>query len=257
MTHEQHSYGWVRDPLDPRDRVFRTTAPVAIPASLDMRPLQPPIFDQLSLSSCTGNGIAAELEAQALAQKEPLDVLSRLFIYYQERNMEGDVDSDAGAAIRDGIKAVATQGVCPESEWPYDISKFAVRPPASCYQDALKFRALTYESVTQNLIQLKLALARGRGVVCGLTLYDSFESDAVANSGIVPLPSAGENVLGGHCVRLVGYTDRKLADVPAQHFICANSWGTGWGLKGYFALPYAYVANSELASDFWSITAVA
>ena len=252
----KHFYGWRPDTPDQRDLLYCAVPSVPVPADLDLRPEQPPVFDQGQLGSCTGNGIAGELEAQALMQGLPLIVLSRLFIYYNERAIEHTVTEDAGASIRDGIKSVATQGVCPESEWPYKISKFAVKPPKQCYTDALKFRALVYRSVPQVLNSIKSALATARGVVFGISVYESFESDAVAKTGIVPLPAKDEKMLGGHCVRLVGYTDSGLADVPAGYFIGMNSWGTGWGLKGFFALPYAYVTNPNLASDLWVVNAV-
>lgn len=44
---------------------------------------------------------------------------SRLFIYYNERYMEGSVDRDAGAMLRDGIKCMEKLGVCPEVTWKY------------------------------------------------------------------------------------------------------------------------------------------
>jgi C1A family cysteine protease len=251
----KRNYGWIPDLPDQRDHVCRAAPPTGLITAVDMRPVQPPVFDQGQLGSCTGNGIAAELEAQAMAQGAEPTPLSRLFIYYNERAMEGTITSDAGASIRDGIKSVATQGVCSEAEWPYDMAKFATRPDQSCYQDALKFRAVLYESVDQDLTQIKTALATGRGLVIGISVYDSFESDAVAASGVVPLPALSENMLGGHCVRLVGYTDVGLADIPAGHFICMNSWGTDWGLKGFFAIPYPYLLDPNMASDFWTITA--
>ncbi len=249
-------YGWKPDVPDHRDLVYRPRRTVPVPADLDMRAEQPPIFDQGQLGSCTGNGIAAELEAQALAQSEQLTALSRLFIYYNERAAEGTVTEDAGASIRDGIKSVGAQGVCPESEWPYNLRKFAVKPPKHCYTDALKLKAIQYSSVPQDLNSIKGALASGRGIVFGISVYESFESDEVAKTGLVPMPDATESLCGGHCVRLVGYTDNGINGIPSQHFIGANSWGTTWGLAGYFAIPYAYVASQSLADDLWVVTAV-
>lgn len=251
-----HFYGWRPDTPDQRDILYRAVPSMPVPADLDLRPEQPPVFDQGNLSSCTGNGIAGELEAQAFMQGERLSVLSRLFIYYNERVTEGTVTEDAGAEIRDGIKSVAKQGVCPESEWPYKIGRFTVKPPKQCYSDALKFRALTYRSVPQVLNSIKSALSTSRGIVLGLSLYESFESDAVDKTGVVPLPGQDEKMIGGHCVRLVGYTDHGYPDIPAGHFIGMNSWGKGWGLAGYFALPYSYVTNTNLADDLWVISAV-
>ena len=249
-------YGWKPDVPDHRDLVYRPRRTVPVPADLDMRQEQPPIFDQGQLGSCTGNGIAGELEAQALAQSEQPTLLSRLFIYYNERAMEGTVTEDAGASIRDGIKSVSSQGACPESEWPYALGKFAVKPPKHCYADARKLKAIHYSSVPQDLNSIKGALASGRGIVFGISVYDSFESDAVAKTGVVPMPDPSEKLCGGHCVRLVGYTDNGINGIPAQHFIGANSWGADWGLAGYFAIPYAYVTNANLSDDLWVVTAV-
>jgi C1A family cysteine protease len=245
--------------------VFRAAPGLALPENLDMRNLQPPVVDQGQLGSCTGNGIAEELEAQALAQNEPLLMRSRLFIYYNERVIEGTVSSDAGASIPDGITAVQQQGACSEMDWPYDISRFAEQPPANCYSAALMFKSLGVQNINQDMEALKTALVYGgsmpdqfapRGLVIGISVYDSFESDQVASSGDVPIPGLNENLLGGHCVRLVGYTDNGLADVPAQSFIGMNSWGTDWGKSGFFSIPYAYITNPNLCSDLWLISQV-
>jgi len=199
------------------------------------------------LGSCTANAIAAAIEFDRKKQGLPDFVPSRLFIYYNERVMEGTVDTDSGAQIRDGIKSVASQGACSEDEWPYDISKFAVKPGDKCFSDALKDRAVLYSRLTQILNQLKGCLFSGYPFVFGFTVYESFESDAVAQSGIAPMPGAGERVLGGHAVQAVGY------DNSQQRFIVRNSWGDGWGMKGYFTLPYAYLTDSNLSDDFWTI----
>jgi C1A family cysteine protease len=252
----KHFYGWRPDTPDQRDVLYQAVSPELVPTDLDLRPEQPPIFDQGQLESCTANGINARLEAQALEQGEKLNILSRLFLYYNERAMEGTVPYDAGASIRDGMKSVAKQGVCPELEWPYVISQFTKKPPTKCYTDALKFRSLNYQSVPQALTAIKSALATARGIVLGISVYESFESDAVAETGIVPMPGQNEQMLGGHCVGLVGFTDHGYPDIPAGYFIGMNSWGKNWGLAGFFALPYQYVVNPNLASDLWVVKAV-
>ncbi len=42
-------------------------------------------------------------------------------------------------------------------------------------------------------------------------------------------------------------------DEAAKRLIVRNSWGPGWWKKGYFTLPYAYVAARNLFDDFWTI----
>ncbi len=92
----------------------------------------------------------------------------------------------------------------------------------------------------------------GFPVIFGFTVYTSFESLIVENTGVVPMPKNTEGILGGHCVVMVGYDD------STQRFICANSWGTGWGINGtgYFSIPYLYLVNPRLAADFWTIKSV-
>jgi C1A family cysteine protease len=239
-------YTWKPQLPDHRDYTISFTA-TSLPALVDLRSKMPVVYDQGNLGSCTANAIAAGVEYERLKQKEKDFIPSRLFIYYNERVMEGTVNYDAGAMIRDGIKSVNQQGVCPETEWPYTISKYRTKPSTKCYTDALLSKVLSYSAVTQTLDQLKAALAAGTPFIFGFTVYDSFESNTVATTGIVPMPLPGNYVLGGHAVIAVGYDDSK------KMFIVRNSWGTSWGLKGYFYMPYAYVTSPNLASDFWTI----
>jgi C1A family cysteine protease len=186
-----------------------------------------------------------------MRQKETAFTPSRLFIYYNERVMEGTVDSDSGAQIRDGVKSVHQQGAPPETEWQYDISKFQDKPPQKAYDDAAKHEAILYQRITQTLGQLKGCLAAGFPFVFGFVVYESFESQQVASTGEGQLPTAGEKQIGGHAVLGVGY------DEDQQRFIVRNSWGPKWGMQGYFTLPYPYLLQDTLAGDFWTIRSVA
>ena len=132
-------YGWNRDLADARDYVYAAPLmrfPKGLPASVDLRSACPPIYDQGQLGSCTGNGIAGAIEFDQKKQGTKEFTPSRLFIYYNERVMEGTVSQDAGAQVRDGMKSVATLGAPPETDWPYDIAKFAQKPPTKAYADA-------------------------------------------------------------------------------------------------------------------------
>jgi len=223
----------------------------ALPSSADLRPHCPPVYDQGQLGSCTANAIAGALQFDEIKEhKNGLSTPSRLFIYYNERVIEGTVTSDSGAQLRDGVKTVAKQGICPEKVWPYDISKFAVKPPTLAYKDAAKDKATNYLRLSQAANQLKGCLASGYPFVFGFTVYESFESADVSKTGIVPMPSPNEAVLGGHAVCAVGYDDAQ------QRFIVRNSWGTGWGMNGYCTMPYTYLLDPNLASDFWTVRTV-
>jgi C1A family cysteine protease len=253
MPRTNKRYGWLPDLPDQRDYMY--SAPIAtlqaLPAQVDMRPQCPSVYDQGQLGSCTANAIGAAVQFDEMKQKLPrVFVPSRLFIYYNERAIEGTVNTDSGAMIRDGVKSVGTQGTCPETLWPYTIAKFSTKPPAKCYTTALKHKAVLYQRLSHNLNQLKGCLASGYPFVFGFTVYESFESQQVAKTGQVPMPMSGEQVLGGHAVLAVGYNDAQ------QRFLVRNSWGTTWGMKGYFTMPYAYLLNSSLSADFWTIRVV-
>jgi C1A family cysteine protease len=251
-SRKKKGYGWRPDLPDHRDYIYSAPAKVlaSLPTSVDMRSQCPPIYDQGELGSCTGNAIAGAVQFDLMKQHMQDFIPSRLFIYYNERVTEGTVNSDSGASIRDGIKSVVNQGVCPETEWPYDINKFIDEPSQQCYTDALVTKAASYSTVAQTLSQMKGCLASGYPFVIGFTVYQSFESDEVAKTGIVQMPSPGDGVVGGHAVLVVGYDDSQ------NSFICRNSWGTEWGMAGYFSMPYAYLLDENLADDFWTIRMV-
>jgi len=255
VRHKIKRYGWVPDTPDQRDHLY--AAPVArmktLARRIDLRRQCPrTIYDQGQLGSCTGNAIGCAIQFERLKQKRKPDFIpSRLFIYYNERDMEGTIKSDSGAQIRDGIKSVAKLGVCPEPEWPYDIKKFTTRPPKKCFTHALKYKAVSYQRVIQTLNQMKGCLASGYPFVFGFSVYDSFEGDAVAKTGMVPMPAPKEKLLGGHAVLAVGYDDKQ------QRFLVRNSWGKSWGLGGYFTMPYAYMTDSNLCDDLWTIRVIA
>ncbi len=249
MDRKIKRYGWIPDLPDARDHTFALARPLAtVPSTTDLRPHCPPVLDQGQLGSCTANAIAnAHLFEQMKQKAKTIFSPSRLFIYYNERLLEGTVKLDSGASLRDGIKTVNKQGVCPETMWPYKVRKFAVKPGKQCYRVALEHQALEYQRIPQVLSQFKACLAAGYPFVFGFSVYESFESPEVAKTGLVPMPQPGEGQLGGHAVLAVGYDDGQ------KRFIVMNSWGIGWGMGGYFSIPYDYLTQAGLSDDFWTI----
>ena len=253
MERKIAGYGWNRDLPDGRDYMYAAPLEVLakLPSKVDLSDKCPEVYDQGQLGSCTANAIGAALEFDQMKQrkKDPFTP-SRLFIYYNERAIEGTISSDSGAMIRDGVKSVNQLGAPPETDWPYVIEKFRNRPPKKAFTAALKNQAVLYQRLTQAESQLKGCLASGFPFVFGFVVYESFESPKVAKTGDAPMPRAGEAQLGGHAVLAVGYDERR------QRFLIRNSWGPDWGKKGYFTLPYPYMLQATLSSDFWTIRSV-
>ena len=246
-------YNWVRDKEDPRDYLY-VSKPMALPSRVDLRQYSSPMEDQGILGSCTGHAIASAIELINRKRNKTFDV-SRLFIYYQERLIEGTVNYDAGAYIRDGFKAVNQYGAPLESLWPYNISRFTTRPSQSAYIDAARRKVTAYQKCI-NFAAVKNALASGNPVVVGFDVYSSFETGAwqqAGGTGLMPYPIvARERLLGGHAVCLVGYDD----NLAGGRFIAKNSWGSNWADGGYFYMPYRVIQNSSMSSDFWTLSSV-
>jgi C1A family cysteine protease len=248
--HQRKWYGCRRDARDPRDHRF-VAGGVELPAAVDLRADCPPVMDQGQLGSCTAHGITGALRFLLVKHGGPRDhTLSRLQLYYDERVVEGTVHDDSGAEIRTGIKVAAKIGVAHERLWHYNIRRFQSKPSANVYKDALKFEALEYQRVNVNTNDVKAALAGGHPVVIGVPLFESFESDEVARTGVIPMPDLSrEQEIGGHCLYVVGYGQKQ------GYFTVRNSWNTDWGDKGDCYFPEDYLGSPDYGADYWVITA--
>ena len=245
-------YGCIPDKKDVRDFLFVPNRNITHPPSIDLVKFADIIYDQGDLGSCTGNGLAGGVEWLLVKEKKIRFTPSRLMIYYGERSIEDTISEDSGGMIRDGIKFISSKGVCNEKEWPYIINQFTVKPPKQCWIDSAKHIVGRYNRVTIDLDHIKNCLAQEYPIICGFPVYESFESDTVAKTGIMPIPdTTKEKQQGGHCVRIMNYNDAE------EMFLVANSWGRDWGLNGYFKMPYGILNNPETTlSDAWQITLI-
>jgi C1A family cysteine protease len=253
MAHNKHNvkFGWKPDVKDHRDKIMRFGAPslVGVPETQDLRPVCSTVENQFTLGSCTANAAVGNLECleiKAGIVSKDIENYSRLFPYYNMRDMMSNVNEDSGGTIRDMMKALAAYGVCDELKWPYDITKFNVKPTDECYVDAADHKIIEYHRL-ETFPDLIQCLAEGFPFAFGFMTYDGFMSEEVARTGILNLPNPTEVFMGGHAVCAVGY------DLKARTVLVRNSWGAEWGQGGYFTMPFAYISNPNLAQDFWTI----
>jgi C1A family cysteine protease len=252
----KRKFGWKRQLPDYRDYHFSSLDRIelvskeSLPDMVDLRSQCPDVYDQGELGSCTANAIAFACEFDLHKQNEESYTPSRLFIYYNEREMEGTVSSDSGAVIRDGMKSIDEFGFLPEVHWPYDETKFSIKPSPAVYAEAFKknIALKDYGVVNQTDVEMKQAIASGYPIVLGFIVFESFMSQRVARTGIVGAPRIHERPVGGHAVAIVGY--------DKHGWIVRNSWGKNWGMDGYFHVPFGYFENPHLASDLWIIRMV-
>ena len=264
-------YHWVRSHPDIKAKYindhegFKLGNPADIPNSIDLRKYASPIKNQGELGSCTGNAISSIIEY--LENKDGIykeegtySDLSRLFLYYLERVSENTINSDSGAQISDGIAVLVKYGVCTETLHPYNVSIFAQKPSDEAYKNAETRKIKHYARVPQTREGIRTALGSGYPFVFGFSVYSYFESQEMANTGVLRQPRFDENFCGGHAVAAYGIgkiTDFGIeADLQGEFLVVRNSWGSDWGgpLKGWFLMPLEYAINPDLASDFWSVT---
>jgi hypothetical protein len=223
----------------------------APPPQIDLHPWF--TYDQLAEGSCTANANIKLIRMIMKALGIPDVDLSRAMEYFDARLLEGTQTQDSGATIGDSIKALATYGVCPESEFPYIVGDYAHAPSGANYLSALNHKAQKYESVALTHDLIGTALSMGHPVSVGLGIYASFETTGA--NGIVPAPSGA--LLGGHNLLLTGW---DLLNMP-DYYIADNSWGPGWGATiggcpGRCWIPRAWIENPNIAFEAATIDLV-
>jgi len=255
-------YGCRKDSVDERDLqklcAVHSTIKNNFVKVVDLREKCPSVYNQGQLGSCTANAICGNYSFIYMKEKnltrEHEEFFSRLFVYWNERELEGTTGEDSGASLRDGIKVVAKLGVPLEKYWPYDIKKFAEKPSDEAFKMASKHIAIKYQRLQKTREQLKQCLVDGDPFVFGFVVYKSFESEQTSKTGMMTMPNTNDEIIGGHAVVCVGYDDTKGV------WIIRNSWGSKWGDNGYFYMPDEFMFGKsndesvgEYTHDFWCI----
>ena len=241
-------YGWNRDKSDKNDLIFTPLKNLKFKRKFILNNL-PPVIDQDKLGSCTSMSVCnAILYCEMLESTKEIVAKSPLFVYYNTRGIDGNVNEDSGASIRNTIKSINKSGLCSEKKWPYNITQFTEKPTFDCYKEAKEFRKLKYERIIQNVYDIKAAIYSGYPIVFGITIYNSIKKSTVNHSGIIPLSTNDSEILGYSTFLCCGWDDN------CRLFNIQTPWGEKWGKKGYGYLSYDYLTNPTLCGDFWKIT---
>jgi C1A family cysteine protease len=234
--------GCNKDPKDKRDYKFMMRhRATELPEAVEFPERINWLYDQGNEGSCVGHGMVSAFRNALLLNGQTDVEFSRQMAYYIARRPY-QKNQDAGACIRDAIKAAKRYGICPESMWPYVYNNIFTRPLDECYVEAEKHQLLIGERVKKDINAIKSAIAAGFGVVFGINVYESFFK--VGKSGIVSIPDTKhEQYEGGHCMFMVGYS--------GGYFDVLNSWGRDWGNDGKCRIPENYML--EQANDLWAV----
>jgi papain like protease len=238
--------GAKRDVQDARDRMYRgALAPSAVPPQIDLRAFGGPIKDQGEEGSCTGHAFSSAREWIARKYERTSTVLSPQYLYVEELIADGSFPHDDGAMPRTGCQVLTARGCCEAALYPYVAGKFTV-PTAEQGQNAYKYKTGAYHRIgTLHDFLSCLADPTPWPVLIGFVVYESFMSQPVADSGIMPIPRPGERQQGGHEVLCLGY------DLAKQLALIQNSWGEGWGQRGYFWMPFDVISSAD--TDLWMV----
>ncbi|CAF0962162.1 unnamed protein product [Didymodactylos carnosus] len=227
---------------------------VQLPPIVDLRRDCTTVENQEQINSCVGNALAGAYEYLIKKETGKQVDISRLFIYFNARELRSQQIRDEGCYISDAIQTLKRTGVCKEYFWPYDIANVNTKPSSHAYKEASPYTVNDREGIRleANLQQMKQSLAEGYPFAFGLMTYDSFAQSS-HNGGHVLMPSQMDKQRGpaGHCMLAVGYNDMH------KKFIVRNSYGTQWGDKGYLYIPYEYMSNPYYNQDIWSIRKIA
>jgi C1A family cysteine protease len=250
----------MKDIVDKRDHQFLSRVPKNVilkevifdPVNLSNK--LGPVRDQGTIGSCTAFAATALVRYVREVSFMQAFPPSALFTYYATRLIGGTVNQDSGAYVRDAIKSTVNSGITEQSRWPYDVSKFKLRPSRPAWRSAKKNQTLEYLRITKGSVaQMKQCLADGFPFIFGILIYESFFDTVVENTGVVSKPNVRtESFEGGHCMICSGW--RLIGGEP--YFIVQNSWGTAWGDRGYCYIPQSVMADEKLVMDLWTIREV-
>jgi len=245
-----YKFGCIPDKYDYRDAIYEpdkedttamTKAKKPLPQFVDLEPGCSGIEDQLQTNACQACGVVGALEYNHPGE------LSIAFIYYNARAYIKMTEIDSGASLRDAIKAAKNKGACPENEWPLMVNTVTVKPDKQVYKDSKKNLKVKSFSRVKSLKDIKTSLSKGVPVVFSFRVFSGFISTKAVNTGVVDMPVTPERFLGLHVACAIGYDD------IAGRVKCRNSWGKGWGDRGYFTMPQEYIDTPRLMGDMWRI----
>jgi C1A family cysteine protease len=242
----ERRFGALRDVHDVRDRLYRASRrSEPVPLQVDLREWAGPIKDQGEEGSCTGHAFSSAREWIARKHEKSSPILSPQCLYVEELIADGSFPHDEGAMPRTACQVLTAKGCCETALYPYVAGTFTA-PTAAQAQNALKYKTGAYHRiVTLSDFLGCLADATPWPVTVGFTVYESFMSQEVEDTGVMPIPQSGEQEQGGHEVLCLGY------DMTRQLALMQNSWGDGWGQRGYFWMPFRVIQSAE--TDLWMV----
>jgi len=222
---------------------------------VDLRPYCTPVEHQLDVGSCAANAMVGAVEYQLRVLTGETVNLSRLFVYYNARQLANKQNDDCGTFITHVMASMLAHGACLERTWPYIEANWPLKPPQVCYDEAMTLslghsqlqRGIQYARVPLGVYTLT-ALASGIPIVFGASLPDPFFKAADRTGRMPSIAEAGTpSSDSGHAMLIVGFS---LND---NTWLVRNSWGADWGDGGHFRIPFDTLSHYSHPDQFWAV----
>jgi alpha-beta hydrolase superfamily lysophospholipase len=255
LEHNKRQFDARPDRVDFRDQYFRARLvslepehphPSLVEKYLDRYCADGMILDQGEEGACTGFGLACcvnylhwERWQRDGAQGKPPPRVSTRMLYHMARLYDEWPGEDYdGSSCRGAMKGWHHHGVCDEALWPYR-KRFA-EPKKGWEQDAaLRPLGAYYRINKDSIVDMQAAIQEVHAIYVSGSVHEGWWVKPSDTLPVIDMTGAQET--GGHAFAMVGYN--------ADGFIIQNSWGPGWGYRGFAVLPYAdWVKNGM---DAW------
>ena len=222
------------------------TARAALPSSKDLREVWWKIGDQKNTGSCVGWATADSVLRWHFvkANRLPKDqLLSPRFIWMAAKETDQYVSQPTtfieseGTSLKSALDIGRKFGSVRNTVLPFATGILYSGEAKTFYALAAQLKISSYFNLGANLANWRTWLASNGPILTRLDV-DATWDNATNTKGNMDVYQPN-TTRGGHAVALVGYTPDR--------FIVRNSWGTGWGDKGfgYASLPYAQAAFTE------------
>jgi C1A family cysteine protease len=218
----------------------------SLPPSKDLRAAWWKINDQGATGSCVGWATADGLlrwHFVSAGRVKRDELLAPRFIWMASKETDQYVNQPTtfieseGTSLKSALDVARKFGAVRDALLPFASGALYPGDTKTFYATAAELKILSYFNVGQNLSNWKTWLATKGPILTRLDVDRTWD-DATDNAGNMD-EYQPDTTRGGHAVAIVGY--------KRDRFIVRNSWGTGWGDKGfgYASLAYAQHAFTE------------
>lgn len=216
--------------------------------SVDLRPSFGDIKDQGQLGTCSVFSMVSIYEYILKKSKREKD-LSERFVYYNILSDSGSME-DNGSSLYGVVESMTKHGVCAEDYCAYNVDLYNLKPSEDAYKDAMTHKIKVAKNVKINHNDITSALSEGYPVTISLKIYESFGN---SSKGFIFRPTDGEireGKFGNHAMVICGYSEEDKV------YIVRNSWGKGFGDKGYCYIPFSYIEDDSFTNSACIITSI-